>query len=92
MVPEDRLLEWRVGDGWEPLCKFLGKEIPDEPFPHVNAAGKGFKDRENDLLAHWSREALRNFILVSSGIAMVVAAGIKHKVLWSAASGFLERG
>jgi hypothetical protein len=22
------------GDGWEPLCKFLGMEIPGEPFPH----------------------------------------------------------
>lgn len=22
--------------GWEPLCKFLGKPIPDQPFPHKN--------------------------------------------------------
>ena len=22
--------------GWEPLCKFLNKPIPDEPFPNVN--------------------------------------------------------
>ena len=26
------------GDGWSPLCKFLGWEIPDEPFPHENAS------------------------------------------------------
>jgi Sulfotransferase domain len=23
------------GDGWPKLCRFLGKEAPDEPFPHV---------------------------------------------------------
>ena len=23
-------------EGWEPLCKFLNKPIPDEPFPNIN--------------------------------------------------------
>jgi len=32
----DRLLEYQLGSGWEPLCKFLGKAVPDEPFPRVN--------------------------------------------------------
>lgn len=32
-----RLLEWRTGDGWEPLCRTLNLEIPDEPFPHTNS-------------------------------------------------------
>ncbi|KAK7994968.1 hypothetical protein PG990_013741 [Apiospora arundinis] len=36
MVPPERLLEYRMGDGWEPLAKFLGKEIPSGQFPHVN--------------------------------------------------------
>ncbi|KAL9579585.1 MAG: hypothetical protein Q9203_006631 [Teloschistes exilis] len=35
-VPKDRLLEWEVAEGWEPLCKFLGKEAPEEDFPRVN--------------------------------------------------------
>ncbi|KAE8422537.1 hypothetical protein BDV36DRAFT_223310 [Aspergillus pseudocaelatus] len=30
------VLEFKVQDGWGPLCEFLGKEYPDEPFPHVN--------------------------------------------------------
>lgn len=38
LVPPDRLLVYRVGDGWEPLCKFLGKEVPDVPFPWNNEA------------------------------------------------------
>ena len=27
---------FRVEEGWEPLCKFLGKSVPDEPYPKVN--------------------------------------------------------
>ena len=35
-VPADRLLVFRVQDGWEPLCTFLDCDVPDEPFPHLN--------------------------------------------------------
>jgi hypothetical protein len=35
-IPSDRLLEWEIMEGWEPLCSFLGVEVPDEPFPHLN--------------------------------------------------------
>ncbi|KAI9155713.1 hypothetical protein HJFPF1_08302 [Paramyrothecium foliicola] len=36
IVPQDKRLEYKLGDGWEPLCKFLGKDIPDVSFPWVN--------------------------------------------------------
>jgi hypothetical protein len=36
VTPKDRLLEYRLGDGWEPLCEFLGKEVPRCEFPNVN--------------------------------------------------------
>lgn len=37
LVPKDRLLEYRVTDGWGPLCEFLDEPIPKEsPFPNVN--------------------------------------------------------
>ena len=35
-VPPERLLIFTVDQGWEPLCKFLGKENPDSEFPNVN--------------------------------------------------------
>lgn len=35
-VPLERLLEFDVKSGWVPLCKFLGKEVPAEDFPHLN--------------------------------------------------------
>ncbi len=35
-VPAERLLVYEVGSGWEPLCDFLGVEVPDEDFPRLN--------------------------------------------------------
>ena len=39
-VPTDRLLTFNVKEGWEPLCKFLGKPVPSTPFPRMNDTGK----------------------------------------------------
>jgi hypothetical protein len=36
-VPAERLLEFEVTQGWEPLCAFLGVDVPDEPFPVSNS-------------------------------------------------------
>lgn len=36
-VPADRLLVMELGDGWDKLCPFLGKEIPSEPYPRSNS-------------------------------------------------------
>lgn len=36
-IPAERLLEFQVADGWEPLCDFLGKPVPDTPFPRMNS-------------------------------------------------------
>jgi Sulfotransferase domain len=35
-IPNDRLLVYRAGDGWAPLCAFLGVPVPDTQFPKVN--------------------------------------------------------
>lgn len=35
-VPRERLMIMEIKEGWAPLAKFLGKTIPDEPFPRVN--------------------------------------------------------
>jgi hypothetical protein len=36
--PSSKLLIFNVKEGWNPLCEFLNKDIPDEPFPFVNEA------------------------------------------------------
>ncbi len=35
-IPAERLLIFRVRDGWPPLCAFLEKPVPERPFPHIN--------------------------------------------------------
>lgn len=32
-----RVLEYRPGDGWEPLCKFLGVDVPEMDYPRQDA-------------------------------------------------------
>ena len=35
-VPPEKLLIFKVTDGWEPLCAFLGVAAPNTKFPNVN--------------------------------------------------------
>jgi Sulfotransferase domain len=35
-VPADRLLVHETGEGWEPLCGFLGVPVPATPYPLTN--------------------------------------------------------
>jgi hypothetical protein len=51
LVPKERLLEYKLGSGWEPLCTFLGKPVPHEPFPHLNES--------KDLKAMFERFGLK---------------------------------
>lgn len=49
-VPADRLLVFEVSQGWEPLCDFLGVDVPDEPFPRVNDS-QNFEQEFRDRMA-----------------------------------------
>ncbi len=33
---QERLLTYHLGEGWEPLCQFLGEPVPNIPFPRSN--------------------------------------------------------
>jgi hypothetical protein len=35
-APADRLVDWKPGDGWGPLCEALGLDVPSDAFPHLN--------------------------------------------------------
>lgn len=35
-IPADRLLVFRVSEGWQPLCSFLGCSVPNTAFPSGN--------------------------------------------------------
>ena len=36
----DRLHVHSLGDGWDTLCQFLNKPVPDTPYPHSNATAQ----------------------------------------------------
>jgi hypothetical protein len=36
-IPADRLIVLELGEGWDRLCEFLGKEVPDMPYPRANS-------------------------------------------------------
>lgn len=38
-VDPEKLLVYEVGQGWDPLCAFLGVDVPDKPFPRGNESG-----------------------------------------------------
>lgn len=62
VVPKEKLLEWKPTDGWEPLCKHLGKPIPGEPFPHINKGDSAAQMHERlwyirmgRVMARWAK-------------------------------------
>ncbi|KAK7419644.1 hypothetical protein QQX98_003235 [Neonectria punicea] len=77
LVPKDRLLEWTVEDGWEPLCKFLDKPVPDEPFPRVNSAA-GWDGHETRIAKKYIGGGLRTLAVLTTVI--VVAGSIFYKL------------
>lgn len=73
-VKEGKLLEYRLGQGWEPLCEFLGCALPEEPFPHVNERD-AFKKEAAHMLGHIYYLALWNLLKypVLLGLGVLVA-------------------
>lgn len=65
-IDEERLLVYNVGEGWEPLCNFLGRPIPDIPFPRTNS-------RRNLQAAVWAIQGMKWLILT---IPILIAVAI----------------
>eukprot|EP00096_Caligus_rogercresseyi_P002285 TRINITY_DN1436_c1_g1_i1.p1 TRINITY_DN1436_c1_g1~~TRINITY_DN1436_c1_g1_i1.p1 ORF type:complete len:257 (-),score=59.41 TRINITY_DN1436_c1_g1_i1:164-934(-) len=53
-VPSEQLLVFDVREGWEPLCGFLGKPIPDVPFPNSNSRASLKSDISKVKYFGWS--------------------------------------
>lgn len=73
ITPRERLLEFELGDGWGPLCGFLGKEVPDVPFPRLNDAD-GLAERIRDFKWRSFRNVLRNVGAVVVGLFAILWA------------------
>ncbi|KAK7943712.1 uncharacterized protein PG986_012825 [Apiospora aurea] len=68
--PDRDLLEWAVEDGWAPLCRFLEKPVPEEPFPNGNSSEE-FKARIEELYAEFNRRADRNMAITIGAIVLL---------------------
>ena len=67
VVPEDQLLVWNIKEGWEPLCKFLGKPVPDVPIPVTTLLQSSFS---NSFLSTITEQETWNFSKSTSLKAM----------------------
>ncbi|KAK4503460.1 hypothetical protein PRZ48_004375 [Zasmidium cellare] len=66
-------LEWGVEDGFEPLCRFLGKPIPNEAFPQGNTTAdfQAFKSKFQDPR---NGKANRNMMIIAATCIATSAA------------------
>ena len=65
LVPKDRLLDYNVKQGWDPLVKFLGVEHPNIPFPKGNEKIVFVKRFQKALLLTLKAIFVRLFILIA---------------------------
>jgi hypothetical protein len=71
LVPPEKLLEYHVSEGWGPLCKWLGKEIPEKEMPNGNF-GSDFARRVGEVQEGWLGEARWNVVKVFGGLLACV--------------------
>lgn len=76
LIPIGRILEYKLGSGWEPLCKFLGKPVPDVTFPHRNE-GDSINQVFEVLAGKASKHSVINVSIVVS-LCAVVGALVRH--------------
>jgi hypothetical protein len=74
VVPKENLLEWRVQEGWEPLCKFLGKDVPSEPFPRINDGAEFAKDIGRILNGRFAITVKNGMVYIGPLVAVGIAA------------------
>jgi len=74
-------LDWTVEDGWEPLCEFLQKDVPDgKPFPTGNEK-RAFHEGRKNIHGERNRQADRNMtfagiLLMAGTLAWLMRVGI----------------
>lgn len=71
LVAEDKLLEFNVKQGWQPLCEFLEKELPTKPFPRINSE-KQYLATTKEFERKMGIQALRNFAIII-GLPVTIA-------------------
>lgn len=67
VVPPERLLVFRVTEGWEPLCRFLGCAVPAGiPFPHLNEGDQTIRATARRLFVEpWARRTALTAVVLA---------------------------
>ncbi|KAL7821169.1 P-loop containing nucleoside triphosphate hydrolase protein [Trichoderma aethiopicum] len=74
LVPKERLLEYKVTDGWGPLCEFLGDPIPkDCGFPNVNDNSDFVSRSRRRNRNQMKNVALRYFVNLIIAVAFLIS-------------------
>ncbi|KAL8827164.1 MAG: hypothetical protein Q9170_007122 [Blastenia crenularia] len=73
VVPQEKRLDFSLSQGWEPLCKFLGNEVPDKPFPHVHDTNEFDEGIAFLIRRMWVRAAKMNAPYVVAGLGVAGA-------------------
>lgn len=62
--PDDLLIvDFTKGDKWEKLCDFLNKDIPKDPFPHINKSAGNSKKRKMKKF-RLLRKKIKNYVKI----------------------------
>ena len=73
VTPPDRLLRLKLEDGWEPLCRFLDKPVPQMAFPRVNEAA-ALNEKISLIARRGIRHALQSTLKVAWPVAILAVA------------------
>lgn len=66
-------LNWHIEDGWDPLCSFLARGIPDVAFPRGNSVGKEFNDRAGEYIGSLVRAATLRMAVTATIVVGLIA-------------------
>ena len=79
IVPKNRLLVFDPKDGWEPLCDFLDKDVPNEPFPLLDEAKVATQLHKSVFVRMWALASLQN--LVKRLIPLLLVVAVLYRLL-----------
>jgi len=72
VTPPERLLVFKLEQGWGPLCKFLGKPVPEVEFPNINDA-----EALHELVSCYISEGMkRGLIDIAKKVTPVAVLGL----------------
>jgi len=88
--PADRLLTYKMGDGWEPICRLLGEPVPKRAFPHSNKKGSIVDDLMQSNAPYSARKQIEGeffrrmaFYVVVGGLAWQFRSELSFEALAS---------